>query len=460
MGRQTPLVALLLVLCALLAVASGQEGGGQTGDGGKLIIPSAGEPEDASATDLDPSGEPYAGLGAGSAASRKPRGTRRGHAAPQRGPSTVGAANAAVGRHAPRRSRPSHPGDCKPEAAAFCKGVRPGAGRLTECITKQLLAERKGNAAGRMLSEDCKVALQEYKMQRNKNINLDVPLGEAAGAGAWGVVAGAAACARAPARAAAAARMRAAMRRAKLRAARHAGRAGRAPNPCSHGVQGGREAAVHQRDRHRRRRRQRRLLPAVRSWATRSAAAPAHAERRHGMVTHHEAAAAARAPRFGPWLRHRGGAAPPCRPFSSPPRNPAGAKPTHPTAPPTHGARQWGNKLSQGCKREVIRTMLEASDDYRLDPHLDAACSDAVAEHCADVEPGEGREVECLVRRRAGGRAGVHGRAARRRRRRCVSMWRAAAAGHHGGGREREGLPHVAGPPTRQRASPSTTSGA
>jgi Golgi apparatus protein 1 len=59
--------------------------------------------------------------------------------------------------------------------------------------------------------------------------------------------------------------------------------------------------------------------------------------------------------------------------------------------------RNIGTRLADACKKEVIRTMLEVADDYRLDPKLSAECDDAVTQHCADIEPGEGREVACLA---------------------------------------------------------------
>jgi len=83
------------------------------------------------------------------------------------------------------------------------------------------------------------------------------------------------------------------------------------------------------------------------------------------------------------------------------------------TAPPHCTRRAYGRKLSAQCKREVIRTMLEVADDWRLDPTLQTACQDAVDTLCEDVDPGQGRELTCLVRLRPTvGRDGAawHGR--------------------------------------------------
>lgn len=46
----------------------------------------------------------------------------------------------------------------------------------------------------------------------------------------------------------------------------------------------------------------------------------------------------------------------------------------------------------------IIRNFPQATDDYRLDAQLYGSCKDAVKELCANVDPGEGRELECLVR--------------------------------------------------------------
>lgn len=42
--------------------------------------------------------------------------------------------------------------------------------------------------------------------------------------------------------------------------------------------------------------------------------------------------------------------------------------------------------------------MVQAAEDYRFDAKLYKACKSAVETVCKDVEAGEGRELECLVR--------------------------------------------------------------
>ncbi len=44
---------------------------------------------------------------------------------------------------------------------------------------------------------------------------------------------------------------------------------------------------------------------------------------------------------------------------------------------------------------------VQIAEDYRLDYKLHQACKTDVANLCKDVEPGEGRELECLVSRSA-----------------------------------------------------------
>ncbi|GAX77303.1 hypothetical protein CEUSTIGMA_g4749.t1 [Chlamydomonas eustigma] len=58
------------------------------------------------------------------------------------------------------------------------------------------------------------------------------------------------------------------------------------------------------------------------------------------------------------------------------------------------------NKIGGKCKTEVFRTQQEVSEDYRLDYKLYNLCKDDVKNLCADVEPGDNREVECLDSKR------------------------------------------------------------
>jgi hypothetical protein len=48
---------------------------------------------------------------------------------------------------------------------------------LAACLTKRLAEERKGNIAGRTVSDPCAKHLAEFKVDRSDNINKDVPLG-------------------------------------------------------------------------------------------------------------------------------------------------------------------------------------------------------------------------------------------------------------------------------------------
>jgi Golgi apparatus protein 1 len=54
-------------------------------------------------------------------------------------------------------------------------------------------------------------------------------------------------------------------------------------------------------------------------------------------------------------------------------------------------------KLAPACAKQVLRAQLEAADDYRLDARLRGACEASVKTLCADVEPGDGRELDCLA---------------------------------------------------------------
>lgn len=73
---------------------------------------------------------------------------------------------------------PAAPGPCKADAPAFCKGVSAGDGRLAGCLMKRVQLERKGNVAGRGVSDGCKEELAAFKLDRNKHINKDPAMGE------------------------------------------------------------------------------------------------------------------------------------------------------------------------------------------------------------------------------------------------------------------------------------------
>eukprot|EP00195_Chlamydomonas_chlamydogama_P004977 CAMPEP_0202901334 /NCGR_PEP_ID=MMETSP1392-20130828/14194_1 /ASSEMBLY_ACC=CAM_ASM_000868 /TAXON_ID=225041 /ORGANISM="Chlamydomonas chlamydogama, Strain SAG 11-48b" /LENGTH=885 /DNA_ID=CAMNT_0049587883 /DNA_START=46 /DNA_END=2703 /DNA_ORIENTATION=- len=62
--------------------------------------------------------------------------------------------------------------------------------------------------------------------------------------------------------------------------------------------------------------------------------------------------------------------------------------------------RDKKGKLAGACKTEVYRNQQEASEDYRVDYKLYTACKDDVKNLCSDVDPGDGREIECLAAKR------------------------------------------------------------
>jgi Cysteine rich repeat len=51
---------------------------------------------------------------------------------------------------------------------------------------------------------------------------------------------------------------------------------------------------------------------------------------------------------------------------------------------------------SEECKDEVFYFIKMEVSDFRNDVMLAEACKPDVDSHCADVEPGEGRVIECL----------------------------------------------------------------
>ena len=48
------------------------------------------------------------------------------------------------------------------------------------------------------------------------------------------------------------------------------------------------------------------------------------------------------------------------------------------------------------CRNALLRLMMSQADNYLLDAPLAAACHDDVVAHCSDVQPGQGRVHECL----------------------------------------------------------------
>lgn len=62
--------------------------------------------------------------------------------------------------------------------------------------------------------------------------------------------------------------------------------------------------------------------------------------------------------------------------------------------------RDKKGKLNAACRAEVFRTQQEAAEDYRTDYKLYQGCKDDVQNLCSDVDPGDSRELECLVSKR------------------------------------------------------------
>jgi Golgi apparatus protein 1 len=61
----------------------------------------------------------------------------------------------------------------------WCGAVKPGEGRLAKCITDQLAEAAKPGYSGIKVSDKCKKALTDFKVERAENINRDLPLAKA-----------------------------------------------------------------------------------------------------------------------------------------------------------------------------------------------------------------------------------------------------------------------------------------
>ena len=59
-------------------------------------------------------------------------------------------------------------GGCQEDITRFCLEVKPGEGRITECLTNQLGDEEAGKASdeGGKLSEPCKDEMRALKAER------------------------------------------------------------------------------------------------------------------------------------------------------------------------------------------------------------------------------------------------------------------------------------------------------
>jgi len=67
---------------------------------------------------------------------------------------------------------------CNEDVDRFCPDVKPGEGRLAECLTNQLSDEENGKTAdnGGKLSDVCKEEIRAFKAERATNINLNLAL--------------------------------------------------------------------------------------------------------------------------------------------------------------------------------------------------------------------------------------------------------------------------------------------
>ncbi|GAB4823102.1 hypothetical protein N2152v2_010148 [Parachlorella kessleri] len=70
-------------------------------------------------------------------------------------------------------------GDCEDDIDARCQGVKPGEGRLADCLGKQMEEQRKGNTKGKHVSEECVKELSAFRIDRGSNINKNIPLARA-----------------------------------------------------------------------------------------------------------------------------------------------------------------------------------------------------------------------------------------------------------------------------------------
>eukprot|EP00899_Mesostigma_viride_P022799 jgi/Mesvir1/3703/Mv14989-RA.1 len=58
--------------------------------------------------------------------------------------------------------------------------------------------------------------------------------------------------------------------------------------------------------------------------------------------------------------------------------------------------REVREELTPKCGAEILRTMMEASEDFALDALVHKLCSEDAKNLCSDVQPGEGRVLACL----------------------------------------------------------------
>ena len=70
-------------------------------------------------------------------------------------------------------------GPCQEELDQWCAAVKPGEGRLANCLGGELSVEGQAGHKGAKISDACKKDLTSFKIQRSANINMDIPLAKA-----------------------------------------------------------------------------------------------------------------------------------------------------------------------------------------------------------------------------------------------------------------------------------------
>ena len=70
-------------------------------------------------------------------------------------------------------------GPCQEELDQWCAAVKPGEGRLANCLGGELSVEGQAGHKGAKISDACKKELTSFKIERSTNINMDIPLAKA-----------------------------------------------------------------------------------------------------------------------------------------------------------------------------------------------------------------------------------------------------------------------------------------
>jgi len=111
------------------------------------------------------------------------------HAEPQppAHPKPLSTSPRAAARSPPERQLP---GACAADIRKHCDGVREGEGRLADCMG-HLMQELDGDddekkEAEQQLSADCMEDVLRFRIDRNVNINKNIPLGASSVLCRWG----------------------------------------------------------------------------------------------------------------------------------------------------------------------------------------------------------------------------------------------------------------------------------